>query len=237
MILYLSTIQTPVRSIYDGPMPRQWARLYPTVATAFQRMEAQLGGLIYTGMFRTAEASFAARKKKTGVQQPAYSGHNYGFSVDIAVDATLEDKRWKYPRLLRRLSELGWYCHRRDGRRGMEDWHFNYFGPMVGNHMERIDTNKAGTWASAVEHMIIYYYGSELELGAVQIQAALKKLKMYGGEIDGVLGPLSKEGWHAFQRAWELDKQPFTDSITQRVLAYVAAQIEETGYAGSASLV
>jgi peptidoglycan hydrolase-like protein with peptidoglycan-binding domain len=84
----------------------------------------------------------------------------------------------------------------------------------------------SGGWGAAVEQRIVDAYGSQFVLTGMEVQAALKKLHMYAGDVDGILGPLSRQGVFAFQRAWLLPDNGIADSRTQRVLAFVTADRE-----------
>jgi len=228
MKLELRALPPTVRGIYNtkagpGTLPERFRYLWPPAADALLEMELDTGGLVYSDILRSAEESLAAMQRKAGVQPPGFSGHNFGFSFDVAVDETMKLRGWDYNRLLTELEAHGWYGHRRDGARGYgksESWHFNYLGSGGGKYLVLA---RPGAWAEPLEARVRDVYGAAFALTDSEVQACLKKLGMYAGDVDGVVGPLSKQAIGAFQRAWRLPEGP-ADSRTRRVLAFVAAE-------------
>lgn len=228
MKLELKALAPTTRGIYNtragpGTLPERFRYLWPPAADAFGLLELDTGGLVYSDILRSAEESLAAMQRKAGVQPPGFSGHNFGFSVDVAVDETMKLRSWDYERLSKELEAHGWYCHRRDGVRGYgksESWHFNYLGPGGGKYLVLA---RPGAWAAPLEARVQDVYGTALRLTDAELQACLKKLGMYAGDVDGMVGPLSKQAIGAFQRAWRLPEGP-ADDRTRRVLAFVAAE-------------
>ena len=72
-------------------------------------------------------------------------------------------------------------------------------------------------------------YKEQFTLSPIQMQEALAKMRLYNGEIDGMLGPISRAAADAFARAWNLGPREFTDARFQRTIAFVTAdtKIEE----------
>lgn len=206
--------------------PERMSLLHPTAAKAFAELEAALGCKVrVSDMFRTAEQSFTAMQQKTGVQPPAYSLHNYGIAIDIATDAVLKATGFDKPKLDMFFSRFGWWCHRKDGKRGMEDWHFNHLGAPTDAAAFLAVSAKSTNTSAAGEARIQSLYGSALRVSDVQAQTALSALKLYGGDIDGAFGTRSREALKAFQRTWKLQATGDLDERTQRVLAYVTATV------------
>lgn len=235
MKLKLKALGATTRGIYNtraGPntLPERFRYLHPEAASAFEAMEAATGGLIYSDILRSAEGSFQAMQAKTGVQPPGFSAHNFGFAVDVAVEETLKLYEWDYGRLLVEMEAHGWHCHRRDGARGyrqFEYWHFNHLGDRAQDYFKQ--TRLDGTsWAGAAELRIQSVYGPDFELTDLQVQEALKKLHMYSGDLDGIIGPHSRQAIAAFQRAWHIRATVIgaAGPRTRRVLAFVAAERE-----------
>jgi len=226
MQLVLAELPDSLQHYTGKPVPKWMRRLAPDAAGSLLRVEAETGGLVYTDLWRSAEVSLAARAEKQGVQLPAYSPHNYGFAVDVAVDETLRKRNWSYTQLLGVLEGYGWYCHRRDGAPGKsESWHFNFLRPGGKPYLGNVDPKKATTWHLGVEARIQESYGAQLCLDTPGVQYALKKLRMYVGEVDGVVGPITRQGIAAFQRAWGLKATGVADEKTQRTLAFLACEV------------
>lgn len=209
-------------------MPARMARLHPEAAAAFQAAEAALGQRIrVSDMFRTAEQSLQAMQEKKGVQPPGWSLHNYGIAIDVAVDAMLPAFKGSKAELDLFMKGFGWWCHRRDSKRGFEEWHYNYLGPTGQQLIEAADKPKPRTSTSAAaDARIQALYGEGLALTLTEVQECLAHLKLYGGEIDGKIGPRSKEALMVFQRAWRLEATGTMNEKTERTLAYVSADIE-----------
>jgi hypothetical protein len=191
--------------------------------------------VVVSDMYRSPESSLAARASGRGAQPPGFSAHNFGEAVDVALDATMTNlaklrgaKRVTKPELDAELAEYGWYCHRTDGKVGKskihphdESWHYNH----LGRGKSTAGFRSTAAW---VEAQIVERYGAALYLGApadrpANAQAALKRLGMYSGRIDGLFGPISTQGLKAFQRAWGLRDTGKLDDRTCRTLAYVSS--------------
>lgn len=227
LTLKLTTLPS-VLGIYGtkkDQFPTRMSRLHPDAAAAFQAAEADLKQRIrVSDMFRTAEQSMQAREEKSGVQPPGYSLHNYGIAIDVAIDAMLQGLKCSKSMLDARMTAFGWYCHRKDGNRGSEDWHYNYLGPN-GQALINQYSPKSTNTSAAAESRIQALYGPELKLDEKEVQECLAFLKLYSGEIDGKIGPRSQQSIKAFQRAWKLPETGAVDSKTERTLAYVACSI------------
>lgn len=231
MKLLLKALAPTTEGIYTiggktGRMPVRALWLHPEAAAAFEALERATKGLVYSDIFRSAEASLVAMQQKQGVQPPGYSAHNFGLAFDVAVDATLALRGWTYETLLSELGQHGWHCHRRDRKRGMEDWHFNFlFGATPENLGVKL--TPSALWSGAVESVILKLYEPGFVLSAAQVQERLASLKMYRGAIDGVLGPQSRMALSTFERAWRLPYTKMADMPSRRTcrtLAYVTAE-------------
>ena len=200
----------------DG-LPERARYLHPDAARAFLQANAAYK-LRVSDMLRSAESSLAAMQAGRGAKPPGFSGHNYGLSVDLDVDWMLrrggafKDKE----HLDEFMNANGWFCHRGDHKLEFECWHYNYF-PF------KYDQSGKSS-ASTLEAQIIDLYGPGFKLDAAGAQAALKKLGMYSGAIDGKFGTLSREALRAFARAWNLPEQDVIGQATARTLAFVAAE-------------
>jgi hypothetical protein len=196
--------------------------LHPLAARSYLDDLAQW--VVVVDMFRPAEASLIAIASGTGSRPPGYSGHNYGFSIDVKLDPTLTDLRISKAAFDRWMVERGWYCARRDAVRGTDDAHYDYL--RAGAELNLASTADP---IKDVEQLILRVYGDALFPNDEECQVALKKMKLFGGVVDGVLGPLTQEAIRIFQRAWNLVGDDRVtpgalDARTRRTLAYVAHQ-------------
>ena len=232
--LSLNLVSVPnVLGIYGASkdvFPAKMARLHPDAAAAFLAAEKGLAVRIrVSDMFRTAEQSLIARSQKAGVQPPAWSLHNYGIAIDIATDDVMKATKLTKPALDEKMKEHGWYCHRKDGKRGMEDWHYNFFG--VGDAAAPFLKACAGSTNTSAggDAKIMSLYKDALTLDAKEVQECLAYLKLYNGDVDGLIGKRTKEALMAFQRTWKLQPSGQVDKRTERTLAYVSADIPKMG--------
>lgn len=227
LLLLLRRMPVTVLGVYGAegtPLPKRMRLLHPRASYAFEDANrAANGGLVCSDMYRSAESSLEAVQTGRGAQPPGYSGHNYGYSIDLAIDKVLNATRMTYETLLRFMEGFGWYCYRRDGQRGREDWHFNYLGDHAGEIVPRL---VQGRWEQGAEGIIQVTYGPQFKLDPVGVQTCLQRLKLYRGELDGELGPLTRQAAGAFGRAWAVQATDFTNVRFQRTLAFVAAQYE-----------
>lgn len=206
-----------VRGIYGGSkstMPARMRWLHPDAAASF--LVDLAPHVRVSDMFRSAESSLHARKTRRGSQRPAYSGHNYGLSIDLDVSWTMRNLYLSKPELDEWMAVRGWDCFRKDGKRRVEEWHYNYGT----RHLIRDDER---TNQHSLERRILELYGSRLVLSRRQVQERLRDLRLYGGDIDGDHGPLTQQAIKAFQRAWLLGVDGRAGPMTQRTLAYVTA--------------
>ena len=222
MELLLKELPPSLQHHTGGPVPKWMRVLRPDTADSLMALETESGGLVYNDIWRSAEISLWAMQQKAGVQAPGYSAHGFGLAVDFAVDATLARRGWSYAQFLAFMEAHRWFCHRRDGKRGSEDWHFHFLpkGPI--DFIKLADPKKPGTWALPVETRMLELYGNDFLLDTIAEQKALRTLKLYTGDVDGIVGPATKKAAEAFRRKWCL---ALTDPMARylRTLAFVTA--------------
>lgn len=229
MKLLLAEIPESLETLlhYTGkPVPKWMRKLAPDAAASLIKLDRDTGGLSYTDLWRSAEVSLMARQSKRGVQAPGYSGHNYGFSVDLDLEGTKKKRGWTYLQIIEAMQAHGWYCHRQDGKDGRsESWHFNYFGKDYPKYLKHSSSHISSSWSQPVEALMQERYSAQMKLSDIEVQASLKKLKFYSGELDGKIGPISRAGISQFQKAWDLQATGMADLRTQRTLAFLTAEI------------
>jgi len=229
MCLRLRKLPATILGIY-GPgknsLPERMRYLEPEAADSYLALEATPQRLRVTDMWRSADSSLQASLEKRGVQRPAFSGHNYGLSIDLDVRDCMDRLHMSKRALDDFMASQGWYCHRKDHVLDSEGWHFNFLG--IGGDAERYlaQSARAQSTAPALEAKIQELYGADLDLPALQVQAALRRAHLYTGDLDGILGPMSRRAILSFQRAWELPATGVADTVTQRTLAFVTAEVE-----------
>lgn len=199
-------------------LPLRMRFLAPDAAKSF-RTALSPAGIVVSDMFRSAEASLRARKTRKGSQRPAYSGHNYGYSIDLDIGRSMKALGVNTKKALDDfMAENDWLCHRRDHRREFEGWHYNH-------HILGYVQNSDPRTSSALERKITDVYGRWWsEMTDMDLQLALQKLGLYGGDLDGVIGPITREAIGAFQRAWLLQPSKSPTVQTKRTLAYITAE-------------
>jgi hypothetical protein len=211
--LEYAMVYVPKHAYGAGKFPARMRYLHPSVIESWIEIA---NDVVVSDMYRSAESSLQARRDKKGVQKPGFSGHNYGFSIDIDVAKTMKLTGLRTKKDLdESLSTYGWTCHRLDHVKGSEWWHYNY-GVNV----------KPGEKSSApaLERKIQHHYGLNLNVGDLEVQYLLKRLRFYGGALDGKHGPLTNEATKAFCRAWDLPALPPSSPLFTRTLAFVSAE-------------
>jgi len=208
-----------VRGIYgdnENEMPKRCRFLHPEAFDSYLEMKQQV---VVSDMFRSPESSLEAVRRGRGAQPPAYSAHNYGLAIDLEIKQTMKELGVKSKAALdEEMESRGWFCHRRDHELEHEAWHYNFLGrgTQIGSQFR-----STSGW---IEARIGQIYGAFFDLDEKEAQIALQKLRLYGGAIDGKIGPISREAISAFQRTWGLPESGRLDTRTKRTLAYVAAE-------------
>ncbi len=200
----------PGRGGYGGRVPPRMRWLHPGAAAAYARIA---GDVVVTDLYRSADSSLSAMAKKRGVLPPGYSRHGYGLAIDLDTTATMRIQDRTKKALDDWMAAHGWTCHRLDGRLDSEAWHYNW---LDGGAPTRSEPSSR----AAGERQLASLYGDAWVLTPRQEQAALARLRLYGGAIDGKIGPLSLAARDVFSRAWRC-----TSARYQRVLAFVAAEL------------
>lgn len=219
-------------------------RLAPTAARAYLT-DLHPAGVTVTDMWRSARGSMRAVAKGRGAKRPGYSGHNYGLSIDIGVTTTMKNMGLRTKRELDGwMASRGWVCWRKDHKRDIEEWHYDY-GTL--SYVDRDERNNA----NAVERLIRFYHADQFKIPTVKaVQAALKKasliylsnaadvknehdraraaaiaLSLDPGPVDGIAGKRTESALRAFQTSVGFTPTGRCGPPTQRVLSFVTAEI------------
>lgn len=224
----LSQVQAPAYSGYkakDGFLPKAMSWLEPEAAVSFRRMVGDSGGLIrFTDVYRSVVYQIqciqrAPKEKRRLYAPPTKSGHNFGMSVDVALEETLDNFKKSGD------SELVVAARNMDSfRRWMlvygftpiknESWHFDYLG-------------KYDTCVQKIEAV----YGKALRPDNAAVQVALNTLvgKSLPAplKVDGVLGLKSSEAAKIADKVLGTEDNGSIGAWFRRVLAGSAATIEE----------
>ena len=231
MNLYLvrlpETLRGPADEGYHGQVPERTRMLMPDAAASLLTLEEASGGLVYTDLYRSAQAQLVAHRLKRGTQPVAYSAHGYGFAADLDVDTTLRLHSMDYLQLVEFMGEHGWYCHRRDlDPLASESWHFNYLGEGAADFLALADETHA-TWAKPAEARIEQLFGSDFAVADVDLPQLLLAAGIQGVNPDSPPDAL-KAAIEIFQRQWDLSIDGVAGPITRRTLAYVTATVNVT---------
>jgi len=203
-----------VQGVPHKSMPPRMRFLHPDAAAAFTKIAPWV---VVSDMFRSPESSLQAVREGRGARSPGYSAHNYGLAIDVDIPLSMKNLGVKTKQAFDgEMAQHGFYCHRRDHVIAFEAWHFNYLG---------VNAAVAGALTSdEVEAKIVTLYGKFLRPDEHTCQRMLAKLKLYDGEIDGLIGPRSREAIRAFERTWGLNVDGVLDAKTRRTLAYVTCE-------------
>jgi hypothetical protein len=231
MKVLVTALPDTVEGIYEGKdgrkdiLPARMRYLHPDAAKSFLQADALLRqmtghGIRVSDMLRSAESSLAAKAAGRGAARPGFSGHGYGLCIDGDIEVMLRRMNWSKQQLDEFMASQGWYCFRRDHDMGMEAWHYNYFGDDPKRWLDECGSENT---TKGLEAKIQALYGQSFVVNPGDAQTALKTLRLYSGEADGILGPLSREAIRCFQRAWSLIDDGTINIKTQRTLAFVTS--------------
>lgn len=163
--------------------------------------------LIVTDVYRSLVSQLEAYESgKRGVQRPGYSAHNFGLAIDLDVKAMMKLLDCDKAELDLWMDDRNWRCYRDDHKLGPESWHYSFDAVLPGS--------------KAVEGTIQNRFEGEFTAmrAPENTQAALAKLKLYNGDIDGKLGPISRRAIQVFQRQWKLSVDGKVGPETARML-------------------
>lgn len=208
-------------------MPARSLFLAPDAAASY--LDALADVVAVSDMFRVPASSLAAVRAGRGAQPPGFSLHNFGIAIDLDTGRTMERGSFKNKAALDAwMVERGWFCHRTDHLMKFECWHFNFLG--VGF---KVPAGTRTTERLAEAEIRRRYAHAWTGVTPKEVQAMLAQLGLYGGAIDGIIGPISRAAIAVFQRGWGIpDGEEFkghmvthgkADPSTIRTLVYITA--------------
>jgi hypothetical protein len=225
--LRASSLLRTIDKFGKATMPKHLRWLHPEAARCFINHLSHY--VVVSDMLRSAQGSLRAVREKRGAADPGYSGHNFGFSIDIAIKATLEKLQLNGKAALDEwMNDRGWFCHRLDNRDAFEAWHYNYLGDGYTDADGTVKSARGST-NGHLQAKIANIYGAQMRLTAKEAQVALASLKpaLYHGEADGIWGKWSKAACRSFQRMFDLKQTGDLDTKTSRTLAFVTSEVVE----------
>lgn len=208
-----------------GWLPKRMSWMEPNTAVSFSEMNDACGHRIeYTDVYRSVLFQIqciqgASERKRRLYAPPTKSGHNFGFSIDVAIDETLDNfRKSKVPELVAagrdRNSLARWMA--RFGWSGIksERWHFNF----LDGHTSTVNKIDA-------------VYGQAMALSNEDVQRALNELVGKQLEeplkIDGILGPKTDRAGHVADTVLGTNDRGAFSAWFRRVLAGATATIKE----------
>lgn len=222
----------PIDSNGRPTMPDHLRWLHPSAARSF--LEDLADFVVVSDMLRSAESSLEAVRRGRGALPPGYSGHNYGFSIDIAIIESMHRAGFATKADFDAyMNRKGWFCHRMDHRNGHEAWHYNYLGDGYTdadgtcNSARRRFALNGGNTNGHLQSKIRRIYGKQMALTTIGAQVALAEMRLYKGAIDGIFGSRSQEALRMFQRSIDLKATGKLDARTMRTLAFVTCTVKE----------
>lgn len=208
----------------SGYLPSRMSWLEPDAAADVTRMqEAAEWRFEFTDGYRSPMYQLqcienASAKKRRLYAPPTKSGHNWGWSLDVAVKETLANlKASSNPRLqiagqsrdamARFMAEYGWTGIR------SENWHFNH----LGQHKSTVAKINA-------------LYGSQFAYDSHELQRQLNAFLGMSLEIDGIVGKNTRKAISKAQRrlaAAGVKATGEADDWTKRLLAGMTMKVEK----------
>lgn len=217
----------PYQSLVPGGMPTRLRAMNPRAAGAIRRMKQETGELlVVSDMLRSPESSLhASQEPGRSALPPGESGHNYGDSLDLHVEAMLARLHLMKKRDLDAfMAQFDFYCFFLDGRENVREWwHYNH---LPAEYRDADGGFSTTVTTGYLENMIQKQYGADMNLSVLECQTALKQLRFYVGDLDGKVGRLTHVAVSAFQSHWmPKHRTGVLDAKTQRLLAYLTASI------------
>jgi hypothetical protein len=204
-----------------GFLPPRMSTMQPDASAALLEMQEACGWRMeFTDAYRSVLFQIecikgASERKRRLYAPPTKSGHNFGWSIDVAVAETLKSFSRSGDVELRTagkdrhslslwMRQFGWSGIKK------ESWHFDF---LDGHRtvLQRIDA----------------VYGSALQISNHDLQRALNKLLDCNLVVDGALGPKSHREMIRADRVLGTDDKANAGPWFRRVLAGATAVIKE----------
>jgi murein L,D-transpeptidase YcbB/YkuD len=124
------------------------------------------------------------------------------------VDRAMKKNNMSKAQLDAALESCGLYCHRKDHELGNESWHYNALGPDAQQWLRFASANST---SRAVEAKLMSVYSAQMVLTQQEVAQCLAQLKY--------------KAVKEFQADWDLQADGIAGPVTQRLLAYLSAEI------------
>lgn len=217
-------------SLKPGGMPKRARAMHPLAAADYIRMmdtEPPERQPVVSDMLRSPETSLhISQIPGRSALPPAYSGHNFGESIDS--DHTTMRKRAGFhskKELDALFAKYNFFNFWQDDEEehDIEDWHNNH---TPAEFRDKDGGFSSKTSVAYLEQMTLKRYGAQMVLTVRECQAALNTLGFDVGKVDGDVGTLTRRGLEAFQHRWiPRHTTGEFDARTQRTLAFLTAEI------------
>ena len=199
-----------VRGIYTiggvpGRMPGRALLLHPDVVDGFMAAAHQL---VVSDIFRSAESSLAAVRAGRGARPPGFSAHNFGLAVDLDIKASMRRGGFKTKEILDlAMEQQGFLCHRLDHKITDLKGESHHYNALVDEYATVLAS--ASSTAASIEVRILALYSHAWRtVDPTVAQAQLARLGLYRGDLDGKIGPISKQAIRVCSRSSQCRTKP-----------------------------
>lgn len=137
------------------------------------------GSLVVSDTFRLPSASYIAMKKKGSmVAPPGLSGHNYGVSVDVALDASYKATGLGRNLLVPKLAGLGMHSI------PSEAWHFNLMFSASREYFFSLFNSFPAASVKSIKSSLVSEYSKRIE----KVKSVNALQSSLGLTSDGIIG-------------------------------------------------
>lgn len=137
------------------------------------------GDIVISDSYRKPTESYLARKKKGPSVAPCgLSGHNYGISIDIAVEETLRKMSCSYPQMITEFQRMGLFGIK------SENWHFNLMFSDASQYFYSLHSRMSPELITHINSVMVKQFSKII----LPVQSVSEIQKILGLTVDGVVG-------------------------------------------------